>query len=201
MWQALGMTREAYIATLPTAPPISPTTAVPMPRPAVPPPALPPSAPEPEFTPPPPPLQMKQVTYVLTAPNGVITQIGHCPEPELPNQKTLDGRPAVRADDLDPSNPLAALAGWYVRDGVPTRRSEIAAEVTKETIQADGADECVITGLPDPCDVTLHGLTELPMTPVTGGSITLTASAPGDIHVEARADPSLITWRRTIHAV
>jgi hypothetical protein len=39
------------------------------------------------------------------------------------------------------------------------------------------------------------------MTPVTDGRIMLTASAPGDIHVEVRADPGLMTWRRTIHAV
>jgi hypothetical protein len=41
--------------------------------------------------------------------------------------------------------------------------------------RADAVAECVITGLPDPCDVTLRGLAEVPMTPLTGGSITLTA--------------------------
>jgi hypothetical protein len=142
-----------------------------------------------------------QVTFVLTAPNGAITQIGHCPEADLPLQTTLDGQPAVRADALDPTNALAAQLFWYVRDGEVLRRAEIAAEVSRETIQADAVEEFIITSLPDPCGVMLQGLTEVPQTPVFGGKIVLTASAPGDIHVEVACEPTHIAWRRTIHAV
>jgi hypothetical protein len=47
----------------------------------------------------------------------------------------------------------------------------------------------------------LRGLTEVLPTPVFGGEIVLTASAPGDIHVEVACEPTYIAWRRTIHAV
>lgn len=98
-------------------------------------------------------------------------------------------------------NPVERLTDWRVVDGVVVAREVLAPSVSTTTITADSMSECVISDLPDPCRVALQGLTTAPPTEVTGGSITLTASTPGEIKVLVLADPTYKPWETTIHAV
>lgn len=64
----------------------------------------------------------------------------------------------------------------------------------------DGADAGLISGLPDPCLVSIIGSVAQPPTAVVGGSVTITATVPGAIILRVTADPAYLAWEVTLHA-
>lgn len=78
----------------------------------------------------------------------------------------------------------------------------IGAMVSAATIAADGAAECVIAGLPDPCTVTVAGPGSASWGPhpVESGELTVTATEVGDIKVTVSAPPRFLTFETTVHA-
>lgn len=94
-----------------------------------------------------------------------------------------------------------AAADSYVLDGEVVARATMAPTISAADITADGADECGISGLPDPCTVALHGAVTQAPTVVIGGNVTITSTVPGTITVQITADPVYQAWEATIHAV
>ena len=78
----------------------------------------------------------------------------------------------------------------YVSGGLITDRPEMPGTLNKTTIVADGADEMIFSGLPDPCDVAVSGPV-IGASPITGGTFVLTVDFPGDYRVEFSAFPYL----------
>ena len=120
--------------------------------------------------------------------------------------------------DLKPAQIAAALAPWgtethclleaegatvdrhYVAilDGtaVLAERPELIVftEDGKTTLQADGVDTIVLTGLPDPCEIIIDAPdpdVETTITTVTGGGFVFVADDPGTYTVEVRRFPFL----------
>jgi hypothetical protein len=89
---------------------------------------------------------------------------------------------------------------YRVVDGEVVERPAIAVTVSADTIAADGVDECVLSGLPDPCIVTVRGVVSAGPLEVTGGSLTLTSTALGPITISITADPVWRPWDGVINA-
>jgi len=99
-----------------------------------------------------------------------------------------------------PGPPGLEPHGWRVVDGELAARLPIPVIVSAPVITADGEDECVLSGLPDPCTVVVHGAVSAGPLEVTGGSLTLTSTAAGAITVSITADPVFKPWQGAIHA-
>lgn len=107
----------------------------------------------------------------------------------------LDGAVAVETAQPMPTRDFPL---HRVVEGTVVSRAAMEPVVSATSIAADGLAECVITGLPNPCGVSLRGQ---PSVQVAGGSITLTSTEPGPIAVLITADPTHAPWEITIHAV
>lgn len=126
--------------------------------------------------------------------NGVYrSSTGEAPRALIPGQSV---GPVVANDHPAASDPMA----YRVADGEVIKRDAIAATVSAETIAADGSAECTISGLPDPCRVTITGAVQAGPVEVAGGTLTLTSTQPGAIRVAVTADPTHKPWEVTIHA-
>jgi hypothetical protein len=90
---------------------------------------------------------------------------------------------------------------YRVVDGQVVERAIMTPSISQTTIGADGLDECVIWGLPDPCVVEMRGAVTLVATEVTGGEITITATVLGALMVRVTADPTHKPWETVINAV
>lgn len=97
--------------------------------------------------------------------------------------------------------PIQDMRLYRVVDGEVVERATMAPTISVGEITADGADECGISGLPDPCTLALRGAVTLAPTAVTGGSVAITSTVPGSITVQITADPVYKAWEATIHAV
>ena len=110
------------------------------------------------------------------------------------------------AEFADAGAGIATIAGrwaatmYFVRDGTAVPRMAMAPNLSAQEIMADGEDACVISGLPDPCTVSITGSVALPPTAVVGGSVTITATVPGSIHLRVTAEPTHLPWEVTLHA-
>jgi hypothetical protein len=93
-----------------------------------------------------------------------------------------------------------ALDHYRVVDGQVVERPAPPVEISAPSFAADGVAECVLSGLPDPCTVTLTGAVSAGPLEVTGGSLTLTSTTPGAIAIRITADPVWKPWEATIHA-
>jgi hypothetical protein len=108
---------------------------------------------------------------------------------------------------IDPATPVLelepeAIVNEDIHYGVKvgdqwsiTVRPELG-ELSKTTIDADGVDEAVITGLPKPCTVTIDG----EATEVTDGELAFTADTPGQYELVIDQFPYQ-RWTRTVTAV
>ncbi|MFM2045237.1 MAG: hypothetical protein RLY86_3813 [Pseudomonadota bacterium] len=76
------------------------------------------------------------------------------------------------------------LAADYVLAGTVTPRP-VLPDFDKTAILADGIDTATLSGLPDPCTVTVNGQDHS----VTGGVLELDADHPGTYRVEIRHFP------------
>ena len=92
------------------------------------------------------------------------------------------------APDLDAASPVVA-------DVDATPRPELPALVSRTTIQADGVDAAVITGLPVPCAFMIDGEAH----ETTDGTIEVTATVAGAYVVAIDAWPFL-PWQTVVTA-
>ena len=112
-----------------------------------------------------------------------------------------------QAEFADAGEGIATIAGrwpatmYFVRDGTVVPRMAMVPSLSTQEIVADGVEACIVSGLPDPCTVSTTGSVTLPPTEVTGGSLTITATVPGTIHLRVTAEPTHLPWEVTIHAV
>jgi hypothetical protein len=137
-------------------------------------------------------------TTLLHDARGVINGVYRSSTSEAP-RALIPGQsvgPVVANDHPAAADPMA----YRVADGDVLERDAIAATVSAETIAADGSAECTISGLPDPCRVMVTGAVQAGPLDVTGGTLTLTSTQPGDIRVSVTADPTHKAWEVTIHA-
>ncbi len=88
---------------------------------------------------------------------------------------------------------------YYVVDGEAVERAAMTPSISVSEIAADGVDECVISGLPDPCRVQVNGAFYW-LGEVAGGSLTITSTEPGTLSVTVLNNPTHKPWKTTIHA-
>ena len=96
---------------------------------------------------------------------------------------------------------IAEPRAWRVVAGELLPRAAMAPAISQATFAADGEDTCVVSGLPDPCVVAIRGAITVPRTAVSGGSVTITATVPGDVVLRVTADPTYLAWETILHAV
>lgn len=96
--------------------------------------------------------------------------------------------------------PLQDPNSWLIMGGVPVARQTMTPVLSKTTIAADGADACVITGLPDPCTIRIEGALMHGPVAVAGGTLTLTCTTPGTLALLITCEPSHKPWKGNIHA-
>lgn len=92
------------------------------------------------------------------------------------------------------------MRDYRVVNGAVVERAEMTPTVSAASFAADGLAQCVISGLPDPCRVTITGAVQAGPVEVAGGTLTLTSTQPGAIRVAVTADPTHKPWEATIHA-
>ena len=139
--------------------------------------------------------------YVITDGDGAVLGFGRCPQGE-----------AIRLPQLDEAH-ICALVSEEVLAEVrmgPQRfrllggeiipRQVMAPTLSAASIVADGVAEVVISGLPDPCTVTVTGVATLGPLEVTGGELRLTAEVAGELRVRVVAGVSWAPWMGCITA-
>lgn len=72
----------------------------------------------------------------------------------------------------------------------PTDRPATTPTQDKEQVAADAVDVATITGLPDPCMVSIVGPVPVPAIEVAGGSLEVTFDYPGKYRVNIEAFPA-----------
>lgn len=137
--------------------------------------------------------------FVVAGPAGELRQICSASRPREWIAEHWVKRPDEKIVFVDALPPLP-LTNWRVVNGAVVERAAIAAVVSGETIAADGIAECLITGLPNPCSVTIAGAAEVAPAEVAGGTLALTSTQPGAITIRVTADPTHKPWETVIHA-
>jgi hypothetical protein len=92
------------------------------------------------------------------------------------------------------------LRHYRVSEGKVVERSDPAITFSVPSFAADGVAECVLSGLPDPCTVTITGAVSAGPLEVTGGSLTITSTTPGAITISITANPVWKPWEGVINA-
>lgn len=119
----------------------------------------------------------------------------------LPVEWVLDHWAYPEGGGLVLAPPPAGPPDHYrVINGEVVERPAIPVAISAPSFAADGLAECVLSGLPDPCTVTVRGAVSAGPLEVTGGSLTLTSTTPGAITVVITADPVWKPWEGTVHA-
>lgn len=110
-----------------------------------------------------------------------ITMTGVCLERDIELQTPPDGQSRGIGE-----------ANWetdYYPDNDVIRRPDMAIALSATEISADGVDEVVLTGLPDPCYVVFSGPGFLMSDDVSGGSLALTTDVTGTHSVKVSSWP------------
>lgn len=139
-------------------------------------------------------------SYIFYSSTGFITQVGYCDDASFAIQSPPSGFTILEISS-NPDNAFDYMKLNYVHNGAVVARQSISPTVSKTQITSDGIDSTTISGLPDPCTVSISGPVSVAPTSVTGGSITITCNAPGAITVSVEADPTYVSWSTTINAV
>lgn len=131
--------------------------------------------------------------------NGVIQQQA---QDSRPWPVTLATWPVPEGHELVviPAPLPQRLDHYRVVEGEVVERPDMPVVVSSPRFAADGEASCVLSGLPDPCTVTIAGAASAGPLEVTGGSLTLTSTTPGAIHVQVAAHPAWKPWETTLHA-
>ena len=90
---------------------------------------------------------------------GRIFHVMHTVPDRAEDRMSAAGRRFVSVPAM-PAPAEDLLANWYV---APVPRPDMPVKVDRTAIAADGRDACVVTGLPEPCAMTVDGaMTEIP---------------------------------------
>ena len=126
---------------------------------------------------------------------------------EILGHGTFVGPPGFSVDFTQPGGGVGWVEGrwspvthWIQNGDTPTLRATMTPALSKTEIVADGEDECVITGLPDPCTVTVRGAMQAGPVTVEGGELVITSTEPGEIRIRVEAKPAYLPWEGVIHA-
>jgi len=139
--------------------------------------------------------------FVRTDASGAVDSWGNCPDGLAAMQMPPDGGATTVVDRETYEAVGMQPEGWRLLDGELVERAAMAPEISAASFAADGVAECVISGLPDPCMVTVRGAVSAGPVEVTGGSLTLTSTAAGEIRISVTADPAWKPWRGTVEAL
>jgi len=107
--------------------------------------------------------------------------------------------------------PISDALSWRIEDGALVARGVISPSVSTARIAADGVAESVVSGLPDPCTVTvsrqapgaaLHEAARLVHgpAPLAGGVLTVTTTEPGRLLIDVAAGLAWVPLRLVIDA-
>jgi hypothetical protein len=143
---------------------------------------------------------MTQQSLVFYTADGTITQTQVVPDFAVAAQVPLPGMQIALIDAL-PADRSDFMASFYVLAGAVIARQTMTPSLDHATIAADGVAVATITGLPDPCSVSITGVLAVAPTTVTGGTISLTANAVGDLNIMVTAAPAYLPWSTTVHAI
>lgn len=127
------------------------------------------------------PEQIKQVAFAVYDNEGKILRHGVCMEPDLQLQVLGDYE---NESVIELRQPISDATHW-IDGGAVAERPRMAISLNKSTMQADGEDELVMTGLPTPCTVLVQGMTLI----VEDGSLEYSTTEAGEFIVEVRAFP------------
>jgi hypothetical protein len=140
--------------------------------------------------------------YLIHDATGLITQTGQCdPASYEIMPKYLPAGTSLLALSAAPADANTFIAQNYVAAGAVTPRATMTPTVSASTITANGTSSAAVSGLPNPCSVTISGVLTAGPTPVTDGTIDLTSDLAGALVVTVTADPAFLPWSTTINAV
>ena len=112
----------------------------------------------------------EKVGIVIHDASGRILRYGSCMEDNVTPQAG-PGETVV----THPRDEVYSDSNFYVTGGVITPRATAVAVWDKTTITADGVDEAILSGLPDPVTLSIDGDDVI----VTGGELRFTATTIG----------------------
>lgn len=98
------------------------------------------------------------------------------------------------------SEPRLDVENWRVLNGEVVERLTMSVQASTLNFAANGLAECVLSGLPSPCTVTIYGAVSAGPLEVTDGNLTITSTTPGAIRVAVAACPIWKPWEITINA-
>ena len=141
--------------------------------------------------------------YFALIRDSLIVGAGLCPEIDAEAQEVMPGFTVAWLEDEAAYIAVGAspFAFRLVDGAVVPRDAMPAPTVSATTIAADGVAEAVITGLPEPCRVSVRGPANSTTIDVADGEIVLTSTVAGGIEVTVDAPPAYLAWRTIIHAV
>ncbi len=138
--------------------------------------------------------------YVASNADGVLVRYGLCPADDIPLQGAVEGLTSAEVD-LDTFLAIsAAPARFRFVEGAVVERALMAPSMTATAIVADGNDAATISGLPDPCRVTIRGVVQWGPDVITGGALILTSTVAGPISITVEADPDFAPWSAAVDA-
>lgn len=124
--------------------------------------------------------------------DGMVTHVISSYMPQLVEKLREMGRPFVQIQERPDFN---MVTQGYVEGGEIKRRPVLDIQVSDTVIQADGEDEAVLSGLPDPCDVWIDGVKH----EVTGGELRISSPMPATYRIAIERWPYM-AWAVAIEA-
>lgn len=138
--------------------------------------------------------------HFLTA-SGEIRQVSSCSDngffAKLPVAPAGTSRLLIAEK---PSSVATYMTANYVSGGEVVPKITMTPTISATGFAANGVASVTISGLPNPCQVTITGVIAGGPEIVTDGEVVLTSDQPGDVIVSVRADPDHLPWSVTIHA-
>jgi hypothetical protein len=152
------------------------------------------------FGPPEPGLNAHSTGWVNVL-DGAVVATGQCGYDELALQYLPAGQSRLQITVEEHLALRAGLRDWCVVAGALAPRTASAISLSATTLDADGEDEVVMTGIPTGARLRAWGAVTLAWTLVTGGSVTLTSTAAGRIHLEVQCPAPYLDWHGGVDAV
>jgi hypothetical protein len=147
--------------------------------------------------------------YAVCDSAGAVLFCGECP---MTQEEMTDAWAVQPGQTLAFSEvALGAPQGWRLQDGELVPRAAMAVTISAPSIAADGTDAAVLSGLPDPCEITIvrqpagadrhqAGPTVYGPATIAGGSLTVTSTEAGRLRVHVTAGVLYVPWQGVVDA-
>jgi hypothetical protein len=133
--------------------------------------------------------------------DGSVCAEGECVEESYVRQMPTDPNGFIARIDKATFEAIKLdREGFYLAAGAIRPREAMPVVISKTLLTADGADEAVITGIPEGATIALSGQQSLAALPVGGDTCTITLTSRGKLEVELLRPPRFKPWRVTIDA-